>query len=331
MDSPGGSSDVDRLIEEYWSAEKRLVQQILAEDHLHGEYRRQVVGVLELWARPEGGDGVLATLPAVVCIACGGDLCQAVPVCAAWRLFRLAAKLFDDVEDGDVRHGKAEQVNVAVGLVFIGQLALSTLAERDVPTDRVSLLVHRLSIAGLLACGGQHTDLTADILDPDGWLQSARAKSGIPLGWGAWAGALVAGVGRGTADSYREYGCNLGVLLQVADDYNGVWHPDAASDLATGRPTLSVSYALSVASAQQRHQLQKLLGAAQEGEAEAEGRARDMLVALGAQAYLLVVGRLYRNRAAEALRRTSEDGPAKRQLLRALDRVFPALEADIKD
>jgi geranylgeranyl pyrophosphate synthase len=331
MESSGGSGDVDRLIEEYWSAEKRLVQQILAEDQLYEGYRRQVVGVLERWARPEGSDGVLATLPAVVCIACGGDLCQAAPVCAAWRFFRLAAKIFDDVEDGDVRHGKAEQINVAVGLTFVGQLVLSTLAERDVPPDHVSFLAHRLSRAGILACGGQHADLTAGVSDPDEWLQSAWAKSGIPLGWGAWAGALVAGAARGEAASYREYGRNLGVLLQVADDYNGVWHPDAASDLATGRPTLPVSYALSVASAEQRHELGGLFDAARGGDPGAEGRARGILVDLGAQAYLLVVGRLYRNRAIEALRRMGDDGPAKRELQRVLYHVFPALETDIKD
>jgi len=58
-------------------------------------------------------------------------------------------------------------------------------------------LCHALNRAMLRACARQHADLAGQMgmsdVDPDTWLEIARAKSGGFLAWAAWSGALRAG------------------------------------------------------------------------------------------------------------------------------------------
>ncbi|RLC88114.1 MAG: hypothetical protein DRI37_05575 [Chloroflexi bacterium] len=117
----------------------------------------------------------------------------------------------------------------------------------------------------------------------------------------------------------------MGVLLQVADDFNGVWHSEGISDLVAGGLTLPVCYAFSVAGAEERDHLKALLKRAAQGDNVAEVQARQLLTDLGAQAYLLVVGRVQYRQALEALRSANCMLPAGQQLAVLLDQVLPAL------
>jgi geranylgeranyl pyrophosphate synthase len=125
--------------------------------------------------------------------------------------------------------------------------------------------------------------------------------------------------------AHNEYGCHLGVLLQVADDFHDVWCLAGDSDLAAGQPTLPVCYALSVVKAAERARLAALLGLAAQGDKAAETQDREWLTDLGAQAYLLVVARTQYRPALAALQRTGLSLPASRQLIALLDGVLPAL------
>lgn len=307
--------------------EKELIRDTLDEGLIDTDYRQLLLASLERWPQPSTGDGAILALPALVCEACGGDLRQAVPVCAAWRLLRLAAKLFDDVEDGDVHERLPEIVNTGLGLVFVGQLVLYKPVGGAIVPAAIARIAQELSRAGLVACGGQHADLRAGELDPDQWLKIAMAKSGVPFGWGAWAGAMVTGTAEGVAASYRDYGSSLGVLLQIADDYNGVWCPEQMSDLVAGRPTLPVAYALAVANVQERSQLQTLLARACQGDTAADTEARQLLIDMGAQGFMLVVGQMQQRQAVQALHRAGGSEAAQRELLAALEQIFPALRS----
>ena len=310
-----------------------LVQDVLGESRFGMAYCHRLLEVLDRQVKPNSVVPTVSSLPILACEASGGDPCRAAPVAAAWRLVRLAAKLFDDVEDGEPNGQPAEAINLATGLLFVARLALNELAAREIDLDLVRCLDRALNRAMLRACAGQHGDLVASqvgmaSIDPEAWLEIALAKSGELLAWAAWAGALVAGADEHILACYRKYGSHLGVLLQVADDFNGVWHPEGTSDLAAGRPTLPVCYGLSVAEARERDFLQALLEQAVEGDDAAEAQARQLLVDLGAQAYLLVVGQVQRRQALEALRSAGCASPAGQQLVALLDRVLPALSAD---
>jgi geranylgeranyl pyrophosphate synthase len=311
-----------------WAA-PRIILDVLGESTAESAYRRQLFRVLERWGEPVSDVPAVSRLPGLTCAASGGDPGLAAPVTAVWQLVRLAAKLLDDVEDGTVRDRPALIVNAATGLLSVVQLALGVLSVQ-LPSGRAHRLCQAFHRAMLRACAGQHADLVAGqcglaALDPDTWLEVAGAKSGEPLAWAAWAGALVAGADERALAGYRAYGYYLGVLLQAADDFNGVWHPAGAGDLAAGRPTLPVCYALSVTRGEARDRLEMLLRQAVQGDDTAEAKARQRLIDLGAQSYLLVVARVRQQQALAALQRAEPAPPADRQLVALLDRVMPAL------
>jgi geranylgeranyl diphosphate synthase type I len=246
-------------------------------------------------------------------------------------LVRLAAKLLDDVEDGESEGAPAEAINLATGLLFVAPLVLRGLLEQGISGDCVLCLEEALLRAELYACAGQHIDLATgqsdiDDVGPDTWLEIAQGKSGSLLGWAAWAGALVAGADEGVLSGYHAYGCHLGVLLQVADDFKGVWSPGGVCDLVAGRPNLPVCYALHVAGEKERIQLETLLAQAVRGDRQAKAQAQQLLIDLGAQGYTLVVARVQHQLAVTALQRAGCIKPADENLVAVLDRAMPALE-----
>lgn len=293
-----------------------LLRQVLDENVPGTSLHADIGKLIELWLQSEQASD-LARLPELACQAAGGDARQAVPVTAAWQLVRLAAKLLDDVEDGDVTSQRAATVNIATGLLFIAHLVLDRVL---VPADRKKRVGDALQLAMLRAVAGQHADLCAQTviptaLDPDGWLAIARAKSGELVGWAAWAGACVAMVPEPALDAYREYGAHLGVLLQVADDFNGVWRPNGASDLATGHASLPVCYARSVTQGPPREQLEQALRAATLGNQGAIGVAQRLLTDLGAPNYIRFVARTQCAQACQALDSVTKASPARDRLI----------------
>jgi geranylgeranyl pyrophosphate synthase len=310
---------------------KQVVQRVLGESTLGTIYCQQLWQVIDyLGAGCADGLDVTA-LPVLTCQASGGEPRTAVPVAEAWQLARLAAKLLDDVEDGESETASAEAVNAATGLLFAALLTLRESLELGVFADRVLRLERTFHRTGLRACAGQHADLMAgqlgiDGTDPDTWLEIARSKSGGLLGWAAWAGALVAGADEHAMSAYHGYGRHLGVLLQVADDFNGVWSPDGTCDLTARHPILPVCYALHVSQGKERDRLEALLDRASRGDREAEVQAQQLLIDLGAQGYTLVVARVQHRRAVVSLRRAGCASPADRPLVALLDRMMPALE-----
>lgn len=314
--------------DEHWRIVSQLIRSVLSDSVPGAAYRQQLLQALDRWAEPDTGALTISALPKLTCQASGGDPHRAAPVATAWQLMRLAAKLLDDVEDGEASRQPTEAINLAIGLLFVAQLVLDELPERGVPPGHARRLCQAFHRTVLRACAGQHADLVAGQAgitkaDPDAWLEIAGAKSGELLAWAAWAGALIAGADEHTLACYREYGYRLGVLLQVADDFNGVWCLDGTSDLAAGRPTLPVCYALLVARPKQQECLIALLKQASQGSGAAEAQARQLLTDLGAQSYLLVVGRVQYQQAVAALRNAHCISQAN-HLIGLLDRVLPA-------
>ncbi|HBY97030.1 MAG TPA: hypothetical protein DEP84_24300 [Chloroflexi bacterium] len=317
--------------DERWQLINRLSQEAPSLTRLGTSHSGQVLDVLAGLPERETTTPTVHELPRLTYEAAGGDGHQVMPVMAAWQVVLMAVKLFDDVEDGDADGHPGEIINLAMGLLFVAQVALEELPACGVSSDVPRRLRQALNRAMPRACAGQHADLAAArrgvlTVDPDGWLEIAGAKSGELLAWAAWAGAFMAGASEGTLSGYHKYGYTLGVLLQVADDFNGVWHPNGAGDLATGCLTLPVCYALHVATGEKRTHLVGLLAQATQGDQVAEAQARQALIELGAPVYLLAVGYVQYQQALAAILGANGRAPASQQLLVLLERVLPALQ-----
>ena len=308
---------------------KRILWGKLAEAGCEGAFGQRLWQILDRAVETR-----LDLLPLLACQALGGQPRQAIPLLAAWRLLRLSAKLLDDLADGESASPPGEAISIATGLLFLAHQALEVLSKRGVPASRIARLRQGLHAAGLRACAGQFGELVSvDELDPESWLEIANAKSGDPFAWACWAGALVAGGDDRTLTCFHEFGLHLGILLQVADDFNGIWVSAGPNDLGNARqscwptgsaPNLATCYARLVTAGEARRRLENLLQNAARGDNEAQAHLKSWLVELGAQVYLLVVGRQQRRQALAALQ---ESGHLTPHLVALLDQVWPALTA----
>jgi geranylgeranyl pyrophosphate synthase len=267
-------------------------------------------------------------LPAWVCQAAGGDLQPGLVVSGAWCLLHTAASLLDDVEDGEFA-GKpwppmsaAEAINAATALIFASQLVLEQLERLGKDAGLALALWQTFSQASMHISAGQHLSLVADHLTLEEYWQMVAAKSGRPFDLACRAGAMLATTNSSVIEQYGTFGHNLGLLIQIADDFNGVWNPLGSGDLVTRSKTLPVLYALDMSSAEERRHLLALLDRAPE-DTEALIELRDAIAGSGTLEYLVVQAELYRCQAREALPSPEGDRSAHRQLLDLLDKVMP--------
>jgi geranylgeranyl diphosphate synthase type I len=278
----------------------------------------------------EGQDAPLALLPIWACQAAGGDPQHATTVSAAWCLLHTAALLLDDVEDGELASktwpamSPAQGINVATAFVFAAQLVLEHLFAPMADVDSAVAIWRSFNRASLQVCAGQHLDLAVGVTTLEQYWQIAAAKSGCSFSLACRAGAMLGTRDSHLVDRYADFGYNLGILVQISDDFNGVWNPPGRNDLVTGSTTLPVIYALSVGTPEARKHLHDLLERAP-AEPAALAEIQEIAADLGALEYLVVKAEAYRAQARAALPSPEVHNPAHDQLLALLNRVMAVL------
>lgn len=277
---------------------------------------------------PNGELSGLDLLPSLVCQACTKPAGDAGHITASWQLVRLAAKILDDIEDEQCQHAHGPMTNAAVAMLALAQEVLQ--GDPLLTQAQVGQLTRELQRALLDAAAGQHVDLVRGSeqgparLNPDDWLQVAYAKTGVLVAWAAKAGAVGAAASGSVAAAYATFGSHLGLLLQLADDFNDVWGHELPNDLTNGHLNLAVSYAQWVGSEAEMALLQDRLRAARSGHYQAVLAARELLNQMGAQAYFVSVAELYRQKAFAALAQAEPcPGHASAALREMIYRTFP--------
>lgn len=307
------------------------IETLLEETFINTSYGKQLKQIFAAWWERGDGQTAFDRLPSICCEACGGNASKVLPATVAWQLLRLAAKLFDDIEDGEVERGRAEATNLATGILFVAQSALQRLPQKpsQVALETQYRIVNKFNRACLFACAGQHEDLAGQVnfslLDPDSWIKATHAKSGELLGWAAWAGAMVAGAQESIASSYYDFGIHLGILLQIADDFGDFWGRKNPKDLQSGRITLPASYMLDVSDEVGRRQIVDMVRRSGLGDQDAQESLLRSSIELGAQKYALALAWIERQRAYNALKLACPNGNRAQRLMALLNEVFPAL------
>jgi geranylgeranyl diphosphate synthase type I len=322
---PPGRDDASYVIEIH-----NLIAGVLGE-HLQG---CSLLGTLETALGAiklaRGGSASFLLLPIWVCEAAGGEPRQATPVAASWCLLYEAASLLDDVQDDDLGDelwpamSPAQATNVATALIFLSQLVLGCLRQAGVDVELALAIQRAFNRASLRVCAGQHIDLAADAITLKQYWRVAAAKSGQPFSVACRTGAMLGTEDPSRVDHYGAFGHNLGVLVQISDDVNGVWRSREGNDLVVGSRTLPLIYALSVASPDHRSKLHDLLSRIP-AERSALDAAQQMIADAGALQYSIVQAEIYRNRAKAALIASGGSGAAQSRLATLLNRVLPAL------
>jgi geranylgeranyl pyrophosphate synthase len=286
----------------------------------------------------------LALLPVWSYAAVGGrDWQQVTRIAAAWRALHLAGKLLNDAAGGRLSallpgEPVTSLLNAGVSLVFLAQVILVAESPQPgeaspgrIPPDVALMLQVEFAHAGLQAAAGQHTRLKrgAEWSWADYQAVVAR-RSGGPFALATRAGALLMqgepvdeggrpGVSPAHVRALTDYGHHLGSILQLADDFNGIWRPRGRSDLASGKRTWPLLYAETLADADQRARLAALVRRAPDDPA-AEEAARLLLVRLDVPlAMVLAAEKQYR--LAEAALEPLADSEARQALVGLARRV----------
>ncbi len=233
----------------------------------------------------------------------------------------LGADVLDNVVDRELsarwaEYGPSQALIAAV--TFLTPLAAAALDEFDAPPETRRALQGAL-LDGLLAMSaGQVEDLAfegrADVTIAESDAMVLR-KSGAEWAFFAQAGALLAGAPPEVCEAYATFGREIGATSQILSDCADLAGSDGFSrDLATGKRTLPVVFALATLPGPDRAVLLDHLVAAPHDPAR-QAAARHMLGAAGAFHYGALVAEKHRRRALAALGEASPSGPAGQALL----------------
>jgi geranylgeranyl diphosphate synthase, type I len=273
-----------------------LLAELLNSPQQDHSYNQALTRVLQAAQASEAAGFPLALLPLLSCQAAGGDPRRAIPVAAAWRALHIGLKLLDDVEDGDVARLAAEVNQAQVLNLSTGFLAAAQLALTHLPPAQSNVLQADFLHTMLRMAGGQHIDLNrAAARSIQAYFRIMEAKSGAFFALAAASGAKCATSDCTEIATYENFGYNVGVLIQIVDDWSDISLKHGQGDLTTGQATLAVCYAQTVASPAERTRLENLLACAP-SSAAAEREARHLLTTLGCEIYMQAELARYRRR-----------------------------------
>lgn len=292
-----------------------LLTELCASAETDEAYRMALQTVLDAAYTSDLGGLRLTMLPLLICQASNGVADKVVPIAAAWRALHIAAKLLDDVQDGDVVRMSSSSldlgrvINLSTGFITMANLAIVRAEPAVCPMLQVMFSRTILQMAG-----GQYRELQLNAsASLDQYFQIIAAKSGSFFALAAWSGACGAGAEPDQIALYERFGYNLGMLIQIMDDLEGFRCSVGQGDLAQGHLTLPFIYALEVASTPERARLEQLLHSAVV-DVEAEVQLRHLLTVLGAEAYLLAEMAVYRAQALAVLDALHSNGSATKLL-----------------
>ena len=264
----------------------------------------QALAEAEPYRGSSSADRPWALLPLIICEGICGHLESALPAAASIHLFKIAAEVFDDVEDADSSrslaavYGSAAATNAGTALLLLAEKAIARLRYRGVPDAAIVRILDVVNTHYTGACAGQHLDLVPDVgvLSEESYLSMVTMKSSSHVECACRIGALVAGADDATVEAYSTFGRSLGVAVQISNDVQGI---ESGTDVAKRKITLPVIYALSNTDGPE---VSRLSAWYRTRESKLEpGYIRELLMGRGATYYSRVKAEMFKGAALEAL------------------------------
>lgn len=240
-----------------------------------------------------------------------GDIDAPRKLAAAVEFIHTATLLHDDVVDAsDLRRGKvaAHLIWGAPSSVLVGDFLFARAFELMVETGQMRAL-GILAKASSVISEGEVLQLTRahDLnLDQGVYLQIVTAKTAELFAAAAEAGAVGAGAGETVVTALRDYGLNLGIAFQLADDaldYGGAsatLGKNAGDDFNEGKATLPLLLAVARTRGRDDAFWERTITRGERTPDDFK-RARELIVGTGAVSSTLDVAGEYADRAKAAL------------------------------
>jgi geranylgeranyl diphosphate synthase type II len=243
-----------------------------------------------------GGKRIRPILCLAATEAVGGDLGPAIPVACALELIHSYSLIHDDLpamDDDDFRRGKptchkvfGENIAILAGDALLTEafVILSHVEKVRLSAERRLAVIQEIAkaagICGMV--GGQALDVLSgkSVSDEDTLNEIHRRKTGALIVAAVKSGAIIFNARKDKIQALAEYGINVGLAFQVADDILNVegdrelMGKKTGSDAAHDKLTYPSLLGLDLA----KEKLAKYINAAEASLSGFDERARPLLV-----------------------------------------------------
>ena len=243
-----GFADVQALASADMQAVNALIRSRLASDVvLVNQVAEHIVG--------GGGKRLRPLLHLVAAQAAGYRGRDHIALAAVIEFIHTATLLHDDVVDeSDLRRGRktANAVWGNAASVLVGDFLYSRSFQMMVELDRMRVMQILADTTNLIAEGEvlQLLHIGNPDTDESAYLKVIERKTAVLFAAATRLGAVLAGLPREHEELLARYGLDLGFAFQIADDVldyvsdAGTLGKNIGDDLAEGKPTLPLIYAI---------------------------------------------------------------------------------------
>lgn len=221
-----------------------------------------------------GGKRVRPALCLITCEALGGNPHEAIYFALAIEAMHNMFLIHDDIEDGDtmrrdqptvwVQYGTANAINAGDYLLAC---AYKTTLASPISVEKKIALLQALTSTYERTVEGQALDINARAAEDftvDKYMKMVELKTGYYLACGMAGGAIVSGASEQVVDKIWTLGKTMGPAFQIRDDLIDLTHGKGrggviGSDVKEGKASFLYSYALQVASAEDKKQLRNIM------------------------------------------------------------------------
>lgn len=181
-----------------------------------------------------------------------------------------ASLLHDDIVDGaTLRRGKPVVHSIwgSTAAVLVGDFLLARSLSLAVKTGSMKVIAVISEITEQMSRGELHQLAKkgdADLSEAE-YMEIIRCKTAVLISAACRVGALIAGAGEQEEAALAEYGLNMGIAFQMADDLldytadSKVLGKEVGADLKEGKLTLPVIYSLKAADAETRVRIEEII------------------------------------------------------------------------
>ncbi len=220
-----------------------------------------------------------------------GTLKTALDSATVVELLHAASLLHDDVIEGAKLRRGAKTLNASMGdktAVLVGDL-LSTFSSQIVSETQNFEVLKRISRASTLICEGEIEDVVNSYnvrMSKERYIGLVMKKTAALFEACSEIGGVAAGAGPAEIRALRHYGTNLGIAFQIVDDildYTAEvreFGKPVLSDLAEGKITLPIIYALKKASQSDRKRIVRIVAELKQRKHATEAIMREVKAVL---------------------------------------------------
>ena len=181
-----------------------------------------------------GGKRIRPILCLAAAEAVGGDIAPVMPVACALELIHTYSLIHDDLpsmDNDDLRRGKptchkafGENIAILAGDALLTEafVLLSRLEKVMFSAERRLAVIQEIAYAAGISgmVGGQALDVISEkyVADENTLKEIHRRKTGALIVASVKSGAIISNAGKDKIQSLTEYGMNVGLAFQIADD-----------------------------------------------------------------------------------------------------------------